>query len=139
MPSSRVISITEFSPVPPPVVPPVPEYTPGYIFFTPALESNDGVQIDVSLVSITAKAEDTYQNGIYEVPSRLPFVLGPAPSVPSGRAWPPDFSPSYEPQLNNVLFGLSNSSRSYSGGGSTGSIHGVLYNTVTHVTTLIDL
>ena len=82
-----------------------PKSIPGAVFFSPAIESNPGAQVDVSLVKLLSRITDTYSPPPSENAIR-PFMLGPAPTVASGRAWPPDFSASYEPVLNSSQYGL---------------------------------
>jgi hypothetical protein len=83
-----------------------PESIPGFVFFSPAMVNPvAGSEVDVSSVTIVAKIVDTYRSP--SPPDAIrPFLLGPAPAAPSGRAWPPDFSASYEPALNNTQYGF---------------------------------
>lgn len=100
-----------------------PEKTPGYIYFSPAMNPVAGAEMDVAQVTFTTQISDEYVSPQPRDAMR-PFILGPAPSVPSGRVWPPDFSASYEPRLNNSQYGLmSNKAGS--------AIRGELFNTST--------
>jgi len=127
----HIVPLRRFARVPTPVLPPDPKSTPGFIFFSPALQSNTGAQIDVSSVLLTARVADTYQPPSVQSGScRRPFVLGPPPPVPSGRAWPPDFSASYKPTLNDNRFGLMANKSGF-------AIRGELYDTITFETTVV--
>jgi hypothetical protein len=121
----HAVPVYRFSPVPAQVYPPNPTCTPGFLFFSPALSSNSGAQIDIAQVSLTQKVADSYRVPVSQIKNKTrPFVLGPHPLVPSGRVWPPDFSPSFKPVLNNPEYGLTNNKP-----GS--AIRGELVNTTT--------
>jgi hypothetical protein len=132
--SGHVVPLREFSPTPTDdfSIPLRSRLAPGSLFFSPAMQSNNGAQIDVSSVSWVSRVADTYRAPLSQR-SVFPFLLGPAPAMPSGRAWPPDFSASYEPVLNDGRFGLVNNEAS----GADAAIRGVLYNTTTFETTII--
>jgi hypothetical protein len=127
-----------------PKPPPSPFTTTGYVFFSPALHPNNGAQIDVAAVSAAARASDSYSSSGDRQPMLRPFILGPAPAAPSGRAWPPDFSASYKPALNNAQYGLISNkdpSSRYRGGevkyGMPGVVYGELEDTTTHEVTVV--
>jgi hypothetical protein len=103
--------------------------TPGFVFFSPAVRPNNGVQIDVSSVSIVSYTANRYRSPSVKNGLR-PFVLGPEPASPSGRAWPPDFSTSYKPVLNSSWFGLTNNKTGY-------AIRGILTDTGTMETQIV--
>lgn len=69
----------------------------GLVFASPALVApNSGSQVDVDKAEITSHAGDWYVLDPGTNPR--PFLWGPPPSIPSGRVFPPDFSPpDYEP------------------------------------------
>ncbi len=107
-----------------------PESTPGFVFFSPAMVNPvAGSEIDVSYVAVVARVADTY--GSPPRPDALrPFLLGPAPAAPSGRAWPPDFSASYEPALNNTQYGFMSNKPG-------AAVRGELFNTSTLELTVV--
>jgi hypothetical protein len=118
-----------------PSAPLPPSRTPGFIFFSPAMHPNIGAQVDVSEMSIVSRASDTYRHPSEKSCVR-PFILGPAPSIPSGRAWPPDFSASYEPVLNSSQYGLMSNNPSSSALGDF-SVRGELVDTMTMEVTIV--
>lgn len=129
----HIVPLRCFSAVPARVFPPRPESTPGFIFFSPAVNPNPGVQIDVSSATLVARVADTYRPPEQKNAVR-PFILGPAPAAPSGRAWPPDFSASYKPVLNDAGYGLMNNRPDSKPGFA---IRGELINTTTMEVTVV--
>lgn len=106
-----------------------PIHAPGCIFFSPAIVPGSGATLDVSSVEFVTVVAESYRSP-QPKDSFRPFVLGPAPLVPSGRAWPPDFSASYEPVLNSAEYGLMSNESGH-------SILGVLTDTGTMVSQIV--
>jgi hypothetical protein len=106
-----------------------PEKTPGYIYFSPAMFPVAGSEIDVARIVFTAQVADTYLSQ-QPADALRPFLLGPAPLAPSGRAWPPDFSASYEPMLNNTQYGFMSNKPGV-------AVRGELFNTSTLELTVV--
>ena len=131
--SGRDVPIDRFQPVNPPVPGSVPsQILPGTVFFSPApFGLNAGAEMDLASVVVATRPADRYFAPIGQTKTMLrPFILGPAPSSPSGRAWPPDFSASYEPALNDGRYGLMSNK-----GGS--AVCGTLVNTSTMETEIV--
>jgi hypothetical protein len=81
----------------------------GQVFFSPALlVANTGSQLDVDSVEMTVHAADTYNADPTSSDNNRPFLWGPPPAVPTGRAFPPDMDPvNYLPVWNSWVLGPS--------------------------------
>ncbi len=142
------IPISAFAPMPLPPAPgpiqPPPVGAPGSVFISPALTPNVGAQIDVASVVAVSRSAEHYEWPAQNRQALRPFITGPAPAAPSGRVWPPDFSASYKPTLNNAQYGLMSNndpSSAHRGGaehyGMPGAVYGELEDSTTHEITVL--
>lgn len=74
--------------------------THGKVYFSPSLKQESaGTDVDFDKVEVVTDASDRYHVKIGRNPRM--FLLGPWKAVPESRAFPPHFTPTHFPKLNN--------------------------------------
>lgn len=103
----------------------------GAVFFSPSLTvPNPSNVVDIGYSEVATPAYDSYvslKNS--DPPQQRPFLMGPPPSVPSGRVYPPDItSPGFipVPNSNYTLMGTKQN-----------SVKGSMFDSITLKTTII--
>lgn len=96
------------------------------------LEANSGNQFDMDFLESRSMASDAYVTPLPIDGVNRPFMMGPPPASPPSPVpvWPPQYSSSYMPVLNDPSFALMN---------TKAQIRGTLINTTTMVETVILL